>query len=165
MTPYLLLANRPPASGGIPSFTESGAAVGQMEWGFSPSASPAMIAVPPQFVSRRSTAASARRLGICRSSMVTVVGLIFRGALAIYLNPESGRTSAPAPDAYSIARKGDIASVHLLAPTLVPQIPRRQIHSLRHLPDAVAIAARRSLAHLLLLQGPYSGKWVLAIGV
>ena len=136
--------------------TESGGPFGQMEWGFLLGIT-AMVAVAAAIGALNG--ASVAVFGM-PPFMVTLVGLISVGALAIYLTQSENIRHLP--DAYVMLGKGDIASVHL-GPKDTSQIPRRQIHSLVTWPMLIAVATA-VLAHLLLAKTVF-GKWVLAIGV
>lgn len=91
--------------------------------------------------------------------MVTLVGLIVFGALAVWLT--QSENIRPLPDAFVQLGEGDLVSVYL-GEQDEPRIPRRQIYSFITYGALIAIAVTVA-AHLLLSRTVF-GRYVVAIG-
>jgi ribose/xylose/arabinose/galactoside ABC-type transport system permease subunit len=91
--------------------------------------------------------------------MVTLVGLIAFGALAIWLT--QSENIRPLPDSFVALGEADLVSVYL-GEQDEPRIPRREIYSFVTLPAVIAILVAVA-AHLLLSRTVF-GRYVYAIG-
>ncbi|WP_424926523.1 ABC transporter permease [Amaricoccus tamworthensis] len=91
--------------------------------------------------------------------MVTLVGLIVFGALAIWLT--QSENIRPLPESFIQLGKGDIVSVYL-GEQDEPRIPRRQIYSFVTYPMLIAVGI--AIAASILLSRTVFGRYVYAIG-
>ncbi len=91
--------------------------------------------------------------------MVTLVGLIVYGALAIWLT--QSENIRPLPESFIQLGKGDIVSVYL-GEQDEPRIPRRQIYSFVTYPMLIAVGI--AIAASILLSRTVFGRYVYAIG-